>query len=296
MDKYYVCLDIGGMSIKYGVLTEKGALVTSGAFPLYAKECGAQPLLLAVKQIVLEQKAQYPVAGVAIATAGIVDADKGIVLVGGAHFPGYSGTNWPAFIEKECGLPCAVENDVNALALGEYWQGAAQGTKLSYMLAMGTGIGGALLLEGKLIHGAAWSTGEVGYAHMGEEERWEDVASTGALVQQVAAKKNLPLEQVDGKQIFAWAQQGDAVAAGAIEAMVERWAEGIFNICYLVNPQQIILGGAIAAQEAYLRPLLLAKLKTKLLPSIYASTDIVFTKLEGRTALLGALYNFLQRN
>lgn len=296
MDKYYVCLDIGGMSIKYGVLTKEGALVTSGAFPLYAQTSGTKALLAAVKQIVLEQKAQYPLAGVAIATAGIVDADKGSVLVGGAHFPGYSGTNWIEFMQRECGLPCAVENDVNALALGEYWQGAARGKKISYLLAMGTGIGGALLLEGKLMHGGSWSTGEVGYAHMGEENRWEDVASTGALVQQVAAKKNLPLEQVDGKKIFAWAREGDQASIQAIDKMVERWAEGIFNICYMVNPQQIILGGAIAAQKDYLKPLLLSKLQARLLPSLYASTEIVFTKLEGRTALLGALYNFLQRN
>lgn len=291
----YLSLDIGGMSVKYGVLTEKGVLETSGAFPLSTQESGSQTLLDVVKELVLDYKDKYDLKGVGIATAGIVDQKKGIVLEGGAHFPGYSGTNWVEYIQKECGLPASVENDVNALALGEYWQGAAKDKKLVYVLAMGTGIGGALLYEGKLIHGASYSTGEVGYAHMGEKARWEDVASTGALVQQVAEAKGIDPKLLTGQEIFARAQDGDKVAKAVIGTMVSRWAEGIANICYMVNPEQIIIGGAVAAQEEYLRPLLEAKLRVLLIPMVYEATEFTFIQIDNRTALLGALYNFLQR-
>lgn len=292
----YLSLDIGGMSIKYGVFTGEGALETSGAFPLFSQESGAETLLHAVKELVLDYKERYKLQGVAMATAGIVNQEEGVVLVGGPHFPGYSGTNWTEFMQKECGLPAAVENDVNALALGEYWQGAAKDKDLVYVLAMGTGIGGALLYKGQLIHGASYSTGEVGYAHMGEKARWEDVASTGALVQQVAAAQNVDPKLLSGQEIFDRAQDGDKIAKGALDTMLARWAEGIANICYMVNPEQIILGGAVAAQEAYLKPLLEKQLQGILLPLVYEATELTFVHIDDKTALLGALYNFLQKH
>ncbi len=292
---YYVAIDIGGMSIKHGILTQKGALVTSGAFVLSTQECGVEKLLKAVVSIVENYQRGYSLSGIALATAGVVDVASGKIIFGGQHFPGYSGTDWISYLGQRFNLPVTVENDVNALALGEYWQGAAQGKELVYVLAMGTGIGGALMHKGKLIHGASWSTGEVGCGHMGEKENWEDVASTKALVEQVAQAQGISPKALKGEDIFAQALKGDEECQAALDILIERWAEGIANICYIVNPQQIILGGAVTVQEEYLKPLLLARLKQRLAPPLYAATEITFSALENRGILLGALYNFLEK-
>jgi predicted NBD/HSP70 family sugar kinase len=192
-------------------------------------------------------------------------------------------------------FPCTVENDVNAAALGEFWQGAGRGAHSLFCITVGTGIGGALILEGKLVRGATFSAGEVGYTHIGEPEILENLAATSALIREVAAAKNLDPHEVDGKKIFAWAQAGDKIAAAAVDKMIARLASGIANVCYIVNPEMIILGGGIMAQTKYIGPRLDAELKKDLLPVIYAGTKGVFAKLGNDAGTIGAVYNFLQR-
>ena len=101
--------------------------------------------------------------------------------------------------------------------------------------------------------------------------------------------------EVDGKKIFAWAQAGDKIAAAAVDKMIARLASGIANVCYIVNPEMIILGGGIMAQTKYIGPRLDAELKKDLLPVIYAGTKGVFAKLGNDAGTIGAVYNFLQR-
>ncbi len=294
--KYYVCIDIGGTFLKHGLADGQGNLLEKGSVPTEAKKKGIAGLLGKLQELVEAYRASYEVAGVAIASPGIVDAEKGEIVFAGNNFPGYTGTRLKEEVEKRCGIPCEVENDVNAVGLGETWLGAGKGAESIVCVAVGTGIGGCVLLGGKLLHGAANCAGEIGFLSMGDGATLEESSSTASLIRELAEKRGVEAETLDGERIFADAKEGKQDAAEAIEGMVQRLAIGLANVCCLLNPQRIIMGGGIMAQEAYLRPRLEEALRRSLvIVPIRESTELVFAKLGNDAAMLGALRHFLQR-
>ena len=264
--KRYMCFDIGGTSVKFGVAGESGALLHKGEIPNVITQKGVDGLVESLASVMEQYQQEYRLYGIAVSTAGVVDPEKGLILYAPKYFPGYPGTALGERLEKRCGLPCTVENDVNAAALGEYWLGAGQGAKSLFCITVGTGIGGCALLDGRVLHGAACFGGEAGLQHITPGSTWEEMASTRALVRNVAEAKGIPENALDGRIIFALAQGGDEEAAAAIARQMDDLATGIANICYILNPERIIVGGGIAAQEAYLYPQLDTALRKKLFP------------------------------
>ena len=293
--KRYMCFDIGGTSVKFGVAGESGALLHKGEIPNVITQKGVDGLVESLASVMEQYQQEYRLYGIAVSTAGVVDPEKGLILYAPKYFPGYPGTALGERLEKRCGLPCTVENDVNAAALGEYWLGAGQGAKSLFCITVGTGIGGCALLDGRVLHGAACFGGEAGLQHITPGSTWEEMASTRALVRNVAEAKGIPENALDGRKIFALAQGGDEEAAAAIARQMDDLATGIANICYILNPERIIVGGGIAAQEAYLYPLLDTALRDKLLPLVYEKLTLRFAALQNDAGMLGALYNFLMR-
>ena len=139
----YICIDIGGTAIKYGVADTDGHFLTHGSVPTEAREHGGAGIVQKVSAIVSEARAQYAVHGVAISTAGMVDAAAGrIVYALPDAIPDYTGTNWKAILHEEFDLPASAENDVNCAALGELWKGAGRGCSSLFAMTIGTSIGG----------------------------------------------------------------------------------------------------------------------------------------------------------
>ena len=293
--KHYMCFDIGGTSVKFGVAGENGALLQKKEILNVITQKGVDGLVESLASVTEQYRKEYSLRGIAVSTAGVVDPEKGLILYAPKYFPGYPGTALGERLEKRCGLPCTVENDVNAAALGEYWLGAGQGAKSLFCITVGTGIGGCALLDGRVIHGAACFGGEAGLQHITPDSTWEEMASTRALIRNVAAAKGIPETALDGRKIFALAQGGDEEAAAAIARQMDDLATGIANICYILNPERIIVGGGIAAQETYLYPLLDAALRKKLFPLVYEKLTLRFAALQNDAGMLGALYNLLQR-
>ena len=151
----YACIDIGGTAIKYAMMTEDGQILTKGQVLTQMAKDGSGDIPRKIANIVseLEKECGKP-EGVAVCSPGLIDAEKGEVIFAGPNFPGYTGMKLQEEIERLTHLPCTVENDVNAAGLGESWLGAGKGTKSSYCIFVGTGIGGALVIDGHLIHGA----------------------------------------------------------------------------------------------------------------------------------------------
>ena len=246
--KRYMCFDIGGTSVKFGVAGESGALLHKGEIPNVITQKGVDGLVESLASVMEQYQQEYRLYGIAVSTAGVVDPEKGLILYAPKYFPGYPGTALGERLEKRCGLPCTVENDVNA---------ALQ--------------------------------------HITPECTWEEMASTRALVRNVAKAKGFSETALDGRKIFALALDGDEEAAAAIARQMDDLATGIANICYILNPERIIVGGGIAAQEAYLYPLLDTALRDKLLPLVYEKLTLRFAALQNDAGILGALYNFLMR-
>lgn len=291
--KYYVSVDIGGTSIKYGLIDGQGRLVRREQTDTEAW-LGGKGILAKVKGIVSSCSGDHELAGICISTAGMVDCEKGEIFYSAPLIPDYAGTQFKKVLEETYGIPCEVENDVNCAGLAEFISGAAAGSESAVCLTIGTGIGGCILMDGKVIHGFSGSACEVGYMNMHGSE-FQDLGAASVLSRKVSERKGEPAEHWSGLRIFEEAAKGDAVCKEAIREMAEILGEGIANICYVLNPEVVVLGGGIMQQEAVLRPLITDALSRFLKPVILEKTRLAFAGHGNDAGLLGAYYHFLQR-
>lgn len=289
----YVVIDIGGTSIKYGLADAKGQLLETHEMPTEAQK-GGPHILNTTKEIVARYLKKHPLAGVAISSAGMVDPDKGEIFYAGPQIPNYAGTQFKKEIEETFQIPCEIENDVNCAGLAEAMSGSGKGAKIALCLTIGTGIGGCLVVDGQVFHGFSNSACEVGYLHL-PDGAFQDVASTTALVNYVAELHGEDAEHWNGRRIFKEATEGNKLCIEGIDRMVGYLGQGIANICYVVNPEVVILGGGIMGQEAILRPRIQAALQDALVPSIADKTKLAFAHHQNTAGMFGAYYHFKNR-
>lgn len=293
MMKKYICIDIGGTTIKYGIINEKGEFLETQECPTNA-HLGGPSILKKVISLIADLKKICNPEGVCVSTAGMVDCEKGIITYAASLIPEYTGTAIKETIEQIYHIPCEVENDVNCAGLAECYSGASKGTKINVCLTIGTGIGGALIIDNEVFHGFSGSACEVGYMHL-PEGMFQDLGASSILVKKVAELKKVPAEGIDGKYVFEQAKKGDIDCIVAIKEMVDVLGMGIANICYVINPEMVVLGGGIMSQKEYLEPLILESVKHYLIDSIATHTKITFAVNQNRAGMLGAYYHFVSR-
>ena len=289
--KKYVSVDIGGTAIKYGIISEEGIILERGEAKTEAQKGGPFVLSKAV-EIVRQYKNKMELSGICISTAGMVDPAKGEIFHSAPLIPQYAGTKFKETMEQTFHLPCEVENDVNCAGLAEYTSGAAKGSRIALMLTIGTGIGGCLIWEGKVFHGFGNSACEVGYMRMGESD-FQTMGAASILTKKVALWKNEPEEKWDGYRIFEAAKNGDEQCLQAIDEMADTLGMGIANICYVVNPEVVVLGGGIMAQKEFLEEKIEAAVKKYLIPIIASQTKIAFAEHKNDAGMLGAFYHLM---
>lgn len=288
-----LCFDIGGTSIKYGAAHEADGQIVFDArweTPTDAKTLRGPGIEQKVLGLIDALRGEYRPDGVAISTAGMVDHRTGAILYANENIPDYTGRNLKTAVETAFGLPCAVENDVNAAALGEAAYGAGRDADSVLCLTVGTGIGGAVILDGSVWHGHAGSAGEISYMPVNGKP-FEEQASTTALVRQVAKRTG---ETLDGRQIFARAQAGDKDCARAIDGMCAVLAQGIAACMCVIDPAVVVLGGGIMAQQDYLRPMLEGHLRRAANPFMLSHTRLAFAELGNSAGMAGA-FRLLQQ-
>ncbi|MGT2757535.1 ROK family protein [Streptococcus ovuberis] len=289
----YVAIDIGGTSIKYGLIDEKEQLLEGHEMPTEA-HLGGPGIMAKVKGIVESYQSRYDLAGICISSAGMVDPEKGEIFYSGPQIPNYAGTAFKRDLEAAFGTPCEIENDVNCAGLAEVMSGSAKDSALALCLTIGTGIGGCLVLDGSVFHGYSNSACEVGYMHL-SDGTFQDLASTTALVHYVAKEHGEAVDQWNGLRVFREATDGNTKCIAGIERMVDYLAQGIANICYVANPEVVVLGGGIMAQEAILKPKLQDALTNYLVSSIEEKTQIAFAHHKNTAGMFGAFYHFKQQ-
>lgn len=287
--KKYISIDIGGTAIKYGIVSENAEVLLKKEMKTEAQK-GGPAILEKVIGIVEELKGEAD-AGVCISTAGMVDIEKGEIFYSAPLIPNYIGTAFKKTVEERFGIPCEVENDVNCAGLAEYKAGAAAGSKAAVMLTIGTGIGGCILLNGEVFHGFSNSACEVGYMHMNDSD-FQTLGAASILTKKVSEWKGETEKKWDGYHIFEEAKKGDKLCLLAIDEMVDILGEGIANICYVINPEVVVLGGGIMAQEQFLKERVECAVKRYLVSSIEEHTKIVFAKHQNDAGMLGAFYHF----
>lgn len=293
--KEYICIDIGGTSIKHGVVREDGTFAVTGEMPTQAMEYGGPGIMEKAKKIVEVYREEYQPEGICISTAGMVDCEKGKITYAAPLIPNYTGTEIKKTLEDLYGIPCEVENDVNCAGLAEHFAGASKGSSISLCLTIGTGIGGAIIIDGKVFHGFSGSGCEVGYMHLPGGE-FQDLGASSILVKKTAEYKGIDPVAINGKYVFEQAKQGDYDCIRAIQEMCEVLGMGIANICYVVNPEVVVLGGGIMAQKEYLKDMLRESLDKYLIPSVAQHTRLDFAQNQNQAGMLGAFYHFRSRH
>lgn len=293
LEKRYAAIDVGGTEIKYGVLEENGRILEKGSVPTPTGE-GSSGILRKTLEIVDICRTNYGICGVPISSTGVVDCEKGEILYAGETVPNFAGTAFKTVIEGAFQLPCEVENDVNCAGLAEYHSGAGQGSRLMACFTVGTGIGGCAVIDGKVLRGASGSAMEIGYLPVDGIE-FQRLGAASVLCERVAARKKEPVEQWSGKRIFAEAEQGDPVCVEAIDQLCLVLGKGIAAVCYVLNPDTVVLGGGIMAQREYVEPRIRRALKEHLRPIVYHPLRLKFAEYGNDAGLIGALYHFQSR-
>lgn len=284
----YLCIDIGGTSIKYALFNEKGEKTTKVLKTPTIKDEVSNQILPTILQLVGEYRSE--INGVAISSAGVVDSE-GSIAYAGYTIPGYTGTKIKKEVEEMYKIRCEVENDVNCACLGEVWKGSAQNASSVVMLTVGTGVGGAVYLNNHLWTGINYTAGEIGYMYI-QGKYFQDLASTTALLENYEKRTN---EKINGEILFERAKSGDKDAVESIHEQISYLAEGLVNICYLMNPEKIVIGGGIMAQKEFIMPILENYLEIKIVDKRFLKTIIESATSDNDAGMLGALYHFLQQ-
>lgn len=290
-------LDIGGTTVKSGIWTP-------GAMPgdLREQETGAHlggAHVMGQASKILRAYGSFDAIGVS--TAGQVDPRKGCIRYANENIPGYTGMQVRRILEEEFHVPVAVENDVNAAAVGEGQFGAGREFDDFLCVTYGTGVGGAVVLDKKVYGGSSFSAGEFGGIMVHPEDSvpgdpfrgcYEKYASTTALVAR-AMEYDKTLDS--GRKIFArMAGPGAGAAAGDMQVarIVDTWTDeiayGLVTLIHIFNPACVVLGGGVMAQETVLE-----QVREKTLGRIMESfrgVRICRAELGNVAGLMGAAY------
>ena len=280
-------LDIGGTSIKSGIW-DGNRLDEFKEWDTNASRGGGY-LMERAKEI-LHIYGAFDAIG--ISTAGQVDDQAGKIYYANDNIPYYTGMEIRAVLENEFGVPVAVENDVNAAAIGELYFGAARGRENFLCLTYGTGVGGALVLEGSIYRGDTFSGASFGGIVVHPEAIQENVefsgcyekyASTTALVRRVMA---VDASLDNGRKIF------EAFERPEIRAEIDGWIDeivyGLITLIHIFNPSDILLGGGILEQKYIIREV--RRRVNENLSDGFRGTEIRQARLGNQAGLLGAAW------
>lgn len=287
--------DIGGTSIKYGrmILKDKHPeFLMQKEISSDARIVKGPGILQRVIDLTADAMQQQVIEGIAISTAGMVDTEEGCIQYANDNIPEYTGLQFKNVLEERFHIPCWVENDVNAAALGESAFGAGRGAAHVLMLTIGTGIGGAVVIDHAIYHGSSGSAGEIGYMWV-KGHHFQDIASTTALVQRVQSQTSEA--NLNGRMICARAKQGDAVCMQAVEELCSNIAIGISSCLCMINPQIVILGGGIMTQRELFAPLIDKYLKMYANEEIYRHTKLAFAQLGNHAGMAGAFAYWMDK-
>lgn len=258
-----VGVDIGGTSVKAGLVDRKGRVTLNVHKPTMASE-GCASIAAAAEQAIAEvltaaQRQGIQPAGLGVASAGAIDARNGTVFAATGNLPGWTGFDLRSFAEERFHLPTYVNNDAHAAALAELHFGFGRGLSDFVAITIGTGIGGGIVSGGKLLRGNHGFAGTIGHhtirvdgrpCNCGRRGCLEAYVSTAALILEYESHSGKQKDPAIGAAALALsisqlAAAGDSAALEAYKALAGYLAEGVANIFNILDPQAVILSGGL---------------------------------------------------
>lgn len=286
-----LCIDIGGTSTKFATC-RKGKLEKQSS-------CPTPHSLEGFYRMLDERLAYYrteKLSGIAISSPGAVNKKTGSIE-GASALPYIHGFPIRQDLEKRFGLPISMENDANCAALAESALGAGQGASSIAMLVLGTGVGGSLVINGRIHYGAHLFGGEFGFMVM--NERYQTFSELGTVVNMAKRYSQIINDgkSYTGKEVLELADQGDPVALKEKQVFLQSLAIGVFNIQHAFDPEMILIGGGVS-QADFLLPALEAELDK--LYQIVSISDLrpqlAICHFKNEANLLGASIDFMQEH
>lgn len=240
--------DVGGTNIKYSVMDEAGEVLSRGEVSTPRSD-----LVSFLSEITrIHDEAGVGTSGIAMSLPGIIDTCSGYCVIGGALAYNY-GQQLGYLLGEACGCRSIIANDAKCAAMAELRLGSLRGSRNCCVYLMGTAVGGALVMDGKLQLGARGAAGEFSFISTGLSD-WEDihsyvgtVASTSGLLRMMRLAKGMDREDLrDGRAAFSLIDSGDQVACRVFREFCDRVALQLYNISVLLDLERIAIGGGIS--------------------------------------------------
>ncbi|SDJ78101.1 ROK family glucokinase [Alkalibacterium thalassium] len=312
MEKLAIGIDLGGTTIKFAFLARKGETITQWAVPtpVHNKGRSIVPTIIQSIQEKMSEQAltAEDISAIGMGSPGSVNRSEGTVT--GAY-----NLNWTETvhvreeIEGALGIPFELDNDANVAALGEQWLGAGQNEPHVVFLTLGTGVGGGVIVNGELVHGAHDTAGEIGHVKVdadgfhctcGQVGCLETVASATGIVnvarkeaeqyigESQLAQKIWNSQPVTAKIVFDQARLNDPLADDVLNKVGSYLGKACANIANILNPSTIVLGGGVSRAGQLLLDYVTPHFERHAFPTIATRTAIRTASLENEAGVLGA--------
>ncbi len=312
MTKKLLGIDLGGTTIKFGILTLEGEVQEKWAIDTNTLEDGKHIVPDIVESIKhrlnLYGLTKDDFAGIGMGSPGAVDRENKTVT-------GAFNLNWAhteevgSVIERELGIPFAIDNDANVAALGERWTGAGANNPDVVFVTLGTGVGGGIIADGRLLHGIAGGAGEIGHVTVepngymctcGKKGCLEQYASATGVVHVArdmaeefsgASKLKQLLdngEEISSKITFDLAKEGDVLAKRVVDRVSYYLGLALANVGNTMNPSSIIIGGGVSAAGDFLLDQVISYFNQFTFPTIRDTTALKLAVLGNDAGVIGA--------
>lgn len=300
---YAIGIDIGGTSLKCGVVNGLGEILFSFIVSLKDVKTEAEIINLMVNAITqCMDQLNEPIVGIGIGFPGLIEND--VIIGGGVNLPGFEQLPLGKILKDLTGHNVVIDNDANLMGLAELMYGAAKDSSEAIFLTIGTGIGGAIMIDKKLYGGYKNRGGELGHTVIqqngipcacGGSGCLENYASVTALIKYYKSQNTSAGENIDGKTIIEKYLSGENYAVKTMQHHFDYLAAGIVNFVNIFSPQKVIIGGGISEAGKFYIDELTKRVKIFAIPVAFAHTTIVAADLGNKAGLLGACANAFQR-
>lgn len=306
----YLGVDIGGTAVKIGSVTKEGKILGEPKeYPVNFDGYETPILETVVKslKVYLKDRNEEAVSylGIGVSATGGINTKEGRVDGSGGHIKNWLGSPIKERMEAEFSLPTAVLNDANAAALGEAFCGAAKGLKNVFVITIGTGVGGGIIVDGKILLGSKGFAGEIGHTPLnissgdcscGNSGCLEYYASMTALVKKVkrlvseGKLSGIEEEAVNGRLIFEEIKKGNEVLRGAVDEWMNDIVSGIVGMVHIFNPEIVLIGGGVSGQKELFIDKIRERVLQRVMPNFSKDLRVEAAALGNEAGIIGAAY------
>jgi glucokinase len=302
-------IDFGGTSIKSAVVQD-GTVVHHGELIDTRRHESAGSLIDELVNVILAMRKEHPeIKATGVGLPGFVDSINGIVHHL-ANVPGWREVPLVRLLDERTGLHTVIENDANAMAYGEFLHGAARGARNAICVTLGTGVGGGLILDGRLFRGSRLAAAELGhtsidingprgvYATPGDLETFvgnRQIAQRAARLYAAACTPK-PVEHCTPADLAKFAESGDRIAIALWDAIGTEIAAVLVNAIWLLNPDAIVIGGGVAAAGDLILAPIRRTIRERTIPLFYEELKVVPALLGNDAGIIGCAELALEPN